>query len=520
METAFPVTNVSVSLIDRSPTNPRKRFAERELQELAASIRKEGVVQPVILRPHPQTKGRLEMVAGERRWLASKLAGKDVIPGIVRELSDQQVWEIQIIENDQRVNLHPLEQARGFEFLMKSAPDVYTVEEIAERTGQEHRHVLRRLQLLKLIPDAQKLFSEDRLPIQHALELSRLQPEQQEEALHICFHDFRSAEAILSDRYRTVSVDVRRLREWIRNNCLLQLKTAPFDIRDAELLPAAGACTACPKRAANAPLLFADIAKGSTCTDPSCFAAKKAALVTIRIETLQAQGFSAVRISDEYHGGHTKSSEGLLYRLQYRITEKDSCEFTQPAVYVDGCQFGKQVFICAKGDDCPVHNGRSRYSTPEQKQQRRQELKKQKAEKAFRWGLLDAVRRKLPKVPRKEDLQMAAAIQYRWMGHDNRRRVFRAYHWEETKVKGRLGGNYVDYESLAGRHLAKMSASELQHFLIVCALSPDLGIPGYDLNETLSTDSSLARTAKRYKIDLKALRQKASASVPAAKKSR
>src|ERR1700674_1053385 len=134
METAYPVTNVPITLINPSPFNPRKTFNEKKLEELAASIRRDGVVQPVILRSHPQTAGRFEMVAGERRWLSSKRAERDVIPSIVRELTDQQVWEIQIIENDQRVNLHPLEQARGFEFLMQSAPEIYTVEEIALRT--------------------------------------------------------------------------------------------------------------------------------------------------------------------------------------------------------------------------------------------------------------------------------------------------------------------------------------------------------------------------------------------------
>ncbi|MGC2743478.1 MAG: ParB/RepB/Spo0J family partition protein, partial [Candidatus Angelobacter sp.] len=272
METAYPVTNVPIMLIDPSPFNPRKTFNEKELEELAASIRKDGVVQPVIVRPHPQTAERFELVAGERRWLGSKRAEKDVIPSIIRELTDQQVWEIQIIENDQRVNLHPLEQARGFEFLMKSRPEIYTVEEIALRTGQEHRHVLRRLQLLKLIPDAQKLFAADRLPIQHALELSRIQPEQQAEGLEVCFRGFKSADSVLHEKYRTVGIDVRQLRDWITDQCLLALKDAPFDIRDEQLVPSAGACTNCPKRAGNTQLLFDDIApRANTCTDPACF---------------------------------------------------------------------------------------------------------------------------------------------------------------------------------------------------------------------------------------------------------
>src|SRR5258708_18878373 len=399
---------------------------------------------------------------------------------------------------------------------MQSAREIYTVEEIALRTGQDHRHVLRRLQLLKLIPDAQKLFAADRLPIQHALELSRLQPEQQEEGLDICFRGFKSAEAVLSEKYRTASVDVRQLRDWITDNCLLQLKNAPFDLRDEQLVPSAGACTNCPKRTGNAPLLFADIApKANTCTDRACFNAKRSALVQIRIDDLKGKGLEAVRISNDFSLGNGSAAKDVLHRGHFRIVAKDSCEFTQPAIYADGCEFGKQVFICSKGDGCPVHNGRSRYSTPEQKKQRSHDLRKQKAEKRFRFTLLEKVREKLPKVPRKEDLQTAAMAQYRWMGHDNRRRVFRAYEWEENKSKSRLAGGFVDYEKLTAGHLARMSTSELLHFLVVCALSPDLGIPGYKPDEALAADSGVAQTAKRYRIDLKAVRQQATASLKA-----
>ncbi len=522
MDTAYPVTNIPVVHIDPSPFNPRKTFDEKALSELAASIAQTGVLQPILVRPHPTKESRFELVAGERRWLGSTRAGKDTIPSIVRQLTDQEVWEIQIIENDQRENLHPLEQGRGFEFLMKSAPEIYTVEEIALRTSQEPKYVLQRLQFLKLIPEAQKLFAVDRLPFQHALELARLQPDQQEEGLHLCFRDFKSADAILADPYRTVQVDVRQLREWIKNHCLLLLKNAPFDIRDAQLLPEAGACTHCPKRTGNAQLVFADIApRANTCTDPACFQQKKAAVVQIKIDELKGNGLEAVRISEDFHGS-SEESKDVLSRGSYRIVERDSCEFTQPAVYADGGEFGKQVFVCAKVEECPVHNGRTRYSTtPEQRQQRSEELRKQKAEKKFRDAVLEKVRLKLPKSPRRDDLQMAALAQYRWMGHDNRRRVFRAYRWEEKKSKARYGGGYVDYEQLTAQRLGKMSTSELLHFLVVCALAPDLYVPGYKLDEPLAADSKLAQTAKRYRIDLKAMRQKVTASlaVPAKKAS-
>jgi ParB family chromosome partitioning protein len=514
-QTAYQVTDLPVAAILPSPTNPRTHFADESLEELAASIGAKGVLEPVIVRPHPANQDRYELVAGERRWLASQKANKDLIPAIVRNLSDQEAREIQIIENLHRDNLHPLEEARGFCVLMESDPETYTVEEISARIGQKDRYVQLRLQLLKLTEDAQKLFAADRFSLAHAQELARLQPAHQQEALGICFRDFKSADAVLKDKHRTASASVRELREWIKSHCLLDLKTAPFDVRDETLVPAAGACINCPKRTGNSRLLFADLVnKRDVCSDPGCFATKKQALVQLRINELKDKGLQPARISSEYRSWSENekgaAAKDVLYMTEYRVVEKGSCEFTQPGIYIDGGQFGKRIFICAHGDHCPVHSGRTRYASPEVQKKRKEQLQRQRVEKAFRWELLDAVKAKLRKEPRKEDLLMVALTEYRTMGHDNRRRVFKAYKWEEKKTKSRYGGEHVDYETLAGQHLEKMSASELFHFLIIGTLARDAYIPGYSSGEALATDTQLAQTATRYGIDLKELRRKTS----------
>jgi ParB family transcriptional regulator, chromosome partitioning protein len=139
-------TEVSVDLIDPNPYQTRRQIHEEALNELAESIRVSGVVQPVVLRPGQN--GRFQLVAGERRWLASKRAGKATVPAVVRQISNEQAMEITIIENLQREDLNPMEQARAFERLSREFG--LTQEQIASRTGKDRTSVANFIRLLKL----------------------------------------------------------------------------------------------------------------------------------------------------------------------------------------------------------------------------------------------------------------------------------------------------------------------------------------------------------------------------------
>ena len=138
--------------ITASKTNPRKIFDDAALADLAASIKKHGVAQPILLRPTHVDAGItfFEVVAGERRFRASKLAGKTTVPAIVRNLSDAEALEIQVIENLQRQDLHPLEEAEGFEVLMRE--NGYTADVMAEKTGKSKAYIYASLKLCALEP--------------------------------------------------------------------------------------------------------------------------------------------------------------------------------------------------------------------------------------------------------------------------------------------------------------------------------------------------------------------------------
>jgi ParB family chromosome partitioning protein len=148
-QAAATAQEIRVDNIDANPYQTRRRINETALQELADSIRTSGVVQPVVLRP--TANGRFQIVAGERRWLASKRAGRATIPAVVRQISNEQAMEITIIENLQREDLNPVEQARAFERLSREFG--MTQEQIATRTGKDRASIANFIRLLKL-PEA------------------------------------------------------------------------------------------------------------------------------------------------------------------------------------------------------------------------------------------------------------------------------------------------------------------------------------------------------------------------------
>src|SRR5215471_6097423 len=161
---------ISLELIDSNPYQTRRRIKEDSLHELAESIRSSGVVQPVVLRP--AANGGFQLVAGERRWLASKLAGKRAIPAVVRQISNEQAMEITIIENLQREDLNPMEQARAFERLSREFS--LTQEEIASRTGKDRASIANFIRLLKLPGDIQELLETGELTLGHGKALCAL----------------------------------------------------------------------------------------------------------------------------------------------------------------------------------------------------------------------------------------------------------------------------------------------------------------------------------------------------------
>ncbi|MDN2578807.1 ParB/RepB/Spo0J family partition protein [Aquibium sp. ELW1220] len=155
---------VPIEFISPNPRNPRRRFAEAELADLAASIKEHGIVQPIVVRPSPG--GRYEIIAGERRWRAAQQAGVADVPVIVREVDDRVALEIAIIENVQRSDLNPVEEAAGYQSLIDEHH--YTQADLAQVIGKSRSHVANTLRLLKLPPDVRQMLTDGALSAGHA----------------------------------------------------------------------------------------------------------------------------------------------------------------------------------------------------------------------------------------------------------------------------------------------------------------------------------------------------------------
>jgi ParB family chromosome partitioning protein len=189
---------IPVDSIDPNPFQTRTTMDETQLSELAASITANGVVQPILVRP--QANGRYQLIAGERRWRASMQAGKKTIPAILRQVSDEQAMEITIVENLQRADLNPMEQARAFERLGREFH--MTQEQIAMRTGKDRATVGNFLRLLRLPKSVQQRVEEGELSFGHAKALLAL-----------------GEESVIEDAARSLfgrGFTVRQVEEWVK----------------------------------------------------------------------------------------------------------------------------------------------------------------------------------------------------------------------------------------------------------------------------------------------------------------
>ncbi|MCO6188012.1 ParB/RepB/Spo0J family partition protein [Rhizobium sp. L1K21] len=156
--------NVPIEYVVRNPRNPRRSFNEEELQDLATSVRQHGIVQPVVVRSIEG--GHFEIIAGERRWRAAQLAGFTEIPVIIRDVDDRTALELAIVENVQRSDLNPVEEALGYEQLI--AEHGYTQNDLGDIIGKSRSHVANSLRLLKLPEPVRDMLSSGALSAGHA----------------------------------------------------------------------------------------------------------------------------------------------------------------------------------------------------------------------------------------------------------------------------------------------------------------------------------------------------------------
>jgi ParB/RepB/Spo0J family partition protein len=507
--------NIPLSKIVPSQTNPGRTFDPERDTDIMESIRVHGVLQPILVRVSGakgcsfKQPGKLEIVAGERRYHCAVKAGRASIPAVIRELSDVQALELQYIENDQREDLDPMAKAAA----LKRVWDAYKSEgmdaracmsRMIQRTNRKPRTVWNLLSLGNFIERGQQLLRDEKLSLSHAYEIARRARPEQNKILN--WYEEQS-------EYDPISV--RDLKDYIREECDHFIDAAPFDKADAQLVPAAGACTACEKNTAVNPNLV-DPEEGkkkvkAVCTDGECWTGKvKANLVQIEKAAEKEHGRDQVlRVSTQF-----ATPKGAVAQGQWKEVKGGTCKNTFAAVIVDGDETGKKIFACASPNLCKTHwgsAGSSHYSgasnqrsvsRPRSDSEKKAMLQKQrnkKADQAYRAAATAAIRAQVKEL-KILDLREVAIVLFDRLDRRLQGPVCVAMGWKgDKKTEQGYAMSYYGVKTPADK-IAALSPADLSAFIALLSIA-DQVLPVGDYfghRSPIKPDGF----ALRHKIDL------------------
>jgi ParB/RepB/Spo0J family partition protein len=329
-------TYLPIADVKPSKTNPRQHFSETYLADLAGSIREHGMLEPIIVRPVYHDDGiPYEIVAGECRYRASKLAELSELPAIVRPYSDEQALEVQLIENLHRTDLRPLEQARGFRRLIDSNPTKHSAESIGARLGMSPSWVWDRMKLLDLVPAAQQLVEEERISAGHAILVARLKSADQVRVIdpdkgglwkfdggRIDFDE--EADEAVDERKSLKPASIRELESWITDH-------VRFDVKHA---------------AAAVPLEFEELAERVEEAEAKPGRGKKVIAISYSSQLQQ-------EARDENERTYCMSA----WRRADGKAGSKTCEHSVLGVVATGAHYGEAFDVCVAREKCTVHYG-------------------------------------------------------------------------------------------------------------------------------------------------------------------
>ncbi len=311
---------LATDVIHESPTNPRRSFSETTLDELTASVRRHGVLQPILVRPNGEG---FVLIAGARRLRAAKLAGCETVPARVLDLDDAAADEATIIENLHRENIHPLDEGVSYQRLVSTGR---TIEDIAAALGKSKGYVYQRISLTRLVPKVQDLLARDVLPLIYALKIAVVPAEQQEEALAQCFRPLFRDEEARRDQLEPLA----QLAAWVEKTVRLNPRSEDTQV----LLPALAEQVVSAEQERDASVL---------------------ALSTLHFHTDKAD------------------PKPILAKSWKPADGKHRCEHARPGVIVLGDGQGTFLQVCIAKKECGKHWGRPKPAasgpTPDQTEQ-------------------------------------------------------------------------------------------------------------------------------------------------------
>jgi ParB/RepB/Spo0J family partition protein len=526
------ISQIPLDQLHESPFNPRKTFTA--IDELAASIKSEGrVLSPLLVRPiipplfnagadtQPEAAAGYEIVFGHRRFRAATEAGLASVPCMVRAMTDAEARSAQIAENLSRKDVHPIEEAEGFQAMIDN--DGISADELAELVGKSKSYVYGRLKLLQAVPLVREACLRGEIGSEVALLVARVGPAKlQEKALH----RIKAVGASMGDGGQA---SFRRIKSELAENFTLELKGAIFDREDATLLPDAGVCSACPKRSGNSPV-FEDIAaegharwagpgshcnhgEPNRCTDPDCWEAKTKAHLARKAAALEAEGKvvvsggkarQAISAQGEVKGAYVAldpkvraalKKANVKPQVQHIVNQRDG-KVTQAVLQADLVAAG--VMKAQAAGSKP-----KRESYEEQNRRYEQERKareaRAKAETQARMALLQAVREQAAGRERTEfELRLVTVA------------ALAGLQWNDRENLARLHGA-KSYEQLVKR-VDTLSAAELTTLLLDAAIIENVESSGHGGRQ--DEPGPLLNLAGHYGLDAKAILAQASAPDP------
>lgn len=442
---------IKVSLCYESEFDVRgKGYDDPKLNDLVASIKEKGVIVPVIAREKPRGNKRFEVVVGKRRLKASVIAKKEMIKAEIRKLTDDEARELQIIENLQRLDVHPLDEGFAYRGLIEESK--YTRENIAIKVGKSESYIRQRLFLTNLIERATKSYRSGKITDGHAVLIAKLSPNDQNEVMKY-----------LANQWQLPLT--RELKEWIGRNFYHSLNFQPW-LKNKEVNRAVGKCIECePDRNS----LFGKVKEGA-CTDLKCWKRKMRNYVSYQIADAKQKGIELLKVSKEYsYSPRGKIDADIITRGNYEslgFKKKDRCKYAQRAIVAIGKDMGTFLWVCVS-PDCSKHcYQHATYKlTPKEKERRKKEAKKQREKRKKEEERIVETLNKIKWPLNKKTLNAIFEMTLQGQGTTVLRPVAKRFGIEPKKEKS-YGSTYYDWEISIREASKKMSNAEKLRFII------------------------------------------------------
>jgi len=432
---------IKVATAYESDTNPRgTEFEGKEFDELVASIKEKGVIVPVIVR----LKGRTvepeyyEIVAGNRRFRAAKIAQLEDIPARIMTLTDDEAKEVQIIENLQRSDIHPIEEGMSFRKLVEDSH--YEVASIAAKVGKPEGYIRQRLFLTNLSAKPAAAYRAGKIVDGIAVLIAKLSAGDQVAALKE-----------VTESYRPVSV--KDLKVWIEEHIYSPISRQPW-LGDEKMEKIVGLCVECKPASTS---LFGEV-KAGACTDLKCWKRKMDNYVNYR-----AKEEKLTKVSGEY----SNPAKGILSKSEYDVIgkhAKDRCKSVHGAIVAQGATIGDTFDICSN-KKCEVHHSRTNYEqSPKEREARLAEQKKEKDKSAKLEQQIVSGLKKIAWPVEEKTLDILIELLVKGNGTTVTRPICKRHGWKAEKTV-RDNYSFFDYEKLIADKIKDLAPVEKMRLL-------------------------------------------------------